>query len=284
MKIGVCVGLPASVAGQTGAGQPAAGGAKQAPDMIALAAELGYDYIEMPLSPIAALDEARFKNLQNEMAKSKLKCECLNVFFPAKIRLTGGDVNERAIAEYVDLALSRAAAIGAEIVVFGSSGAKNVPDGFPYEDAFKQLVNAAGIISKAAVKHGVKIAIEPLNKKEANIILTVGEADKLMTAAGQPNIYILVDYYHFSLDSDSIDTLRWLTRERKIIHTHFAETVGRAYPREPKPEYSAVFDVLREEGYDARCSIEAGLSNPDDPRAEMEAGLACLRKITARDT
>ena len=37
-------------------------------------------------------------------------------------------------------AIKRASQLGAKVIVFGSSGAKNVPDGFDMEKAFEQVV------------------------------------------------------------------------------------------------------------------------------------------------
>lgn len=272
MKIGICTNIPDYITDGT-----AAGAARADTDIINLAAVLGYDYIELPLAPLADLDGGAFGRVKRYLEAAPLKCECMNVFFPAKIRLTGDGADEAVIAGYADRALAGAAELGAEIVVFGSGGARNIPDGFPYDRAYSQLVGAMRIISDAAEKHGVTIAIEPLNRNETNIIRNVSEAEKLMDAAGRPNIKILMDYYHFMLESDSVDALRRLAGNGCVAHAHFADPDGRVYPSGAKPEYGPVFGALREGGYDVRCSIEARIVNRDAPRAEMEAGLAALR-------
>ena len=264
MKIGICTGLPSVE--------------NQGPDIIGLAEELGYDYIELPLSPLAEAGEDIYEYVGRRLAVSKLRCECMNLFFPERVRLTGDAVDYGVVETYVERALSRAAGVGADVVVFGSSRARNVPDGFPHEKAYGQLARTLQITSRAAVKHGVRVAIEPLNSGESNIILSLGDADKLLTAAeSPPGIYILLDFYHYMLESDSIDTLKRLARDGKIVHTHIADHVSRGYPMSDKPEYAEVFGALRADGYDARCSVEARFENPEDPRAEMAAGLSLLR-------
>ena len=262
MKIGICVGV------------------QEAPEMIRLAAELGYDYVELPLAPVMELDDEGFSRIKQILADERIDCECMNVFIPAAVRLTGADADEAKIREYANGALARAHDIGAGIVVLGSGGARNIPEGFSREKAFEQLARALVVISGAAAKFGITIAIEPLNRGETNVIHNLGDADKLMKATGRANIKVLLDYYHFMLESDSPDTLRRMLREGKIVHSHFAEPVERAYPKTVKPEYAAIFDLLRSEGYDARCSIEARLGNPGLPRSEMETGLYVLRKMT----
>ena len=269
MKLGICAGFPDPI------------GATAETDTIHIAAELGYDYIEMPLTILSELSETDFTNLLHKLDDERLRCECLNMFFPAKIRLTGDDVADKSQFDgYLRHALDRARKIGASIIVFGSSRTRNIPEGYPYDKAFEQLVHVLGAVSDAISEYGFQIAIESLNHNESNIILNLADADKLMTAVGRPNIKILLDYYHFALESDSVELLKRLMRDNKIIHMHIADPVNRAYPTEAKQEFCHIFDILRAEGYAARCSIEANLKNPKAPREEMEIGLATMREIT----
>jgi sugar phosphate isomerase/epimerase len=277
VKIGICTGIPAYVTTDQTAG--VASSTNAGTDMINLAAELGYDYVELALAPLADLDRDAYGRVKRYIDAAPLKCECMNVFFPVKIRLTGDGRNEPEIEEYAARALARAAELGAGTVVFGSGGARNIPDGFQYKDAFEQLVYTMLTVSNIAAEHGVRIAIEPLNRNETNIIRDIGEAEKLMLAADRPNIRLLLDYYHFTLESDSVSALRRLSGEGRVIHAHFADPDGRVFPSSAKPEYEPVFDALRAGGYDARCSIEAGIVNRDKPRSEMAAGLAALRAL-----
>jgi len=269
MKIGLCVGVPAPDDAPSGT------------DMIRTAAEIGYDYIEMPLASLSELDESEFARVKQKLAAARIACECLNVFLPSKARLTGEGIELSSLRGYVNKALARAHEIGACIVVFGSGGARKIPEGYPYEKAFGQLTDALKTISDTAEKYKIDIVIEPLNHNETNIILGMEEADRLTMAVARPNVKILLDYYHFMLESDSKEALKRLLRDKKIIHTHFAEPAGRVYPNENKPEYADIFSLLKSEGYDARCSIEARLIKPEAPRKEMETGLLVMRKMTA---
>ena len=109
------------------------------------------------------------------------------------MRLTGPDVNWTQVEEYDRLAISRAARLGAKVIVFGSSGAKNVPDGFPYDQAWEQIVQSMRIAAPIAAEHGITIVIEPLNKKEANIVLNGAEGLKLAREINRPSVQLLID-------------------------------------------------------------------------------------------
>ena len=289
MRLGICVGIPAPGAGSAGAGSagagPAAagsaGGVCDGQSAARMAAGLGYDYVEMSLAPLAALDGDGFDYVLSELDGARIKCECLNVMFPAGIRLTGGERDEAAIRAYLDAAFARAHKIGAELVVFGSGGARRIPDGYPYGAAFAQLSDTLKMISETAAAYGIQIAIESLNKNETNVILSLSEAERLMAAAGMANVKLLFDFYHFAAESDSVEDLRRLALGGRIIHMHYAEPSDRGVPRGISRENAAVINALKEGGYDARCSIEARLENPGSPLAEMRSGLAALREIVS---
>ena len=113
-------------------------------EAVPLFAKLGYDYIELPLAQIMDLSEADFKDALNIIRAEGIPVEACNNFFPARIRLTGEDAKLSLALEYVNAAAQRAAAMGAKIIVLGSSGAKNIPQGYPYESARGQLLRGSG--------------------------------------------------------------------------------------------------------------------------------------------
>lgn len=123
--------------------------------------EAGYDYMELPLAQIMELSETSFSELAEEAEKTGLPCECCNNFFPASVRLTGETVDPAKVQEYVKRAIDRAVKLGSRVIVFGSSGAKNVPEGFPYDRAFGQIADALRMIDTYAASAGIHIAIEP---------------------------------------------------------------------------------------------------------------------------
>jgi len=248
--------------------------------VISIAAGLGYDYVELPLAQIMDLTDYAFERLKQDVSMAGIACESCNNCFPAHVRLTGNERDEKTVNNYIDRAFSRAAELDAKIIVFGSSAAKNVPVGFPHIKAFEQLALTLRTASEAAQKYGVSIAIEALNRSEANITLNLSDAEKLMTAVSRPNVNILLDYYHFMLEADSAEVLRRLLGQGKIIHAHFAEPKDRAVPIGIRPEYAEIFTILRENGYDGRCSIEARQNPRIDLCFELKTGIEAMRELT----
>ena len=91
----------------------------------------GFDYIDLPVAEMMALSDGEFLNLRRHVKESGITCRGCNNFVPSSFRLTGNVSPLQNIKEYLERSLDRVAELGAGLVCFGSSGARNVPDGFP---------------------------------------------------------------------------------------------------------------------------------------------------------
>ncbi len=227
-------------------------------------AALGFDYVELPLAETAALSEADFQSLKARVHSSGLVCETMNNFFPKTIRLTGDGVDMDAVMCYVQKALDRAAALGAKIVVFGSGGAKNVPDGFPLDEGALQVVELLRRVAPLAKARGITVAIEPLRKAECNLINSFKTGAALARAVHEDSVRVLVDYYHMTVEGEPASHVASLGREY-LRHVHFARPDGRVFPTDISEDagYRAFIDALRQAGYDQRISCEAYANNFD---------------------
>jgi len=105
----------------------------------------------------------------------------------------------------------------------------NVPDGFPRERAWDQIAEFLRQAAPIAERHNVVLAIEPLNRKESNILNTGGEALRMVTQVSPPNaIAFMIDYYHLRVENEDLDIFE--KAGRKITHLHFANPAGRRWP------------------------------------------------------
>ncbi len=265
MKIGCCVNMLAREGDPTGS------------QWLGCLQKDGYDYVEIPLAQSMELSDWDFQKLCDSLSRCGVSCECCNNFFPASVRLTGLQADLSKAEEYMQRAVPRAAKLGAKVIVFGSSGAKNVPEGFDKEEAFRQVVAVLKKAGEICGKYGIVIAIEPLNRKESNLILNLSEGAALMEAVSMPEVGLLVDYYHYAMEKDTLQTLQKLAP--KLRHAHFAEPNGRVFPLEANTAYTTFFDVLQEAGYAGRCSIEAYSKTPEEDLAERYPGVERMPEL-----
>jgi D-psicose/D-tagatose/L-ribulose 3-epimerase len=238
----------------------------------------GFEYLELGTSEITALSDADFDAALSRVKQLGLPVPVTNLFLPATLKVTGPEVDPEAQLRYVQKAFARLSRLGTGIVVFGSGGARRVPDGFSKDEAFKQLVEFGRRIAPDARTHNITIAVEPLRRQETNIINSAAEGLELVNAIDRPNFQLMIDFYHLASEREDPAIVR---RAREHIrHLHMANPQGRVYPLAwDEYDYAPFFANLRAIGYDKRISIEA--STKDFP-LEAPRAIALLRQAFNR--
>jgi D-psicose/D-tagatose/L-ribulose 3-epimerase len=229
-------------------------------DKLAETKAAGFDYAELGTRNIAKLSE---EELAAALAKHKevgLPTPVANVFLPNEMKVVGPTIDEPALLAYAEKAFDRMSKFGVQIIVFGSGGARKVPDGFSKDEAFNQLVAFAKKIAPMAQAHGITLAVEPLQTKETNIINSAAEGLKWVKAVDHPNFRLMVDFYH--LASEKEDPKILVEARDYIKHFHIANPNKRVFPMNASEyDYAGFFDNLRRMGYHGRISVEAGTKN-----------------------
>ena len=234
----------------------------------------GFDYLELGTSEIAALSDEEFEHTVTRIKNLGLPVPVVNLFVPSTIRLTGADANESLQEEYVRKAFGRLARLGTQIVVFGSGGARRVPDGFPKEDAVKQLIDFGRRAADIGKVHGITIAIEPLRRQESNIINSAAEGLELVKAVNHPNFQLMIDFYHLASEKEDPGVV--IGAKDHLRHLHTANPNGRVFPLNWEEfDYAPFFANLKKIGYDRRISVEA--ASKDIP-GEGARSIALLRR------
>ena len=220
----------------------------------------GYDYLEPALSKAVALSPEALAAARQDVQASGLRVETMNWFLPGSdIKLTGPTVDREQVRAYLEKSLALAESFGAKVIVFGSPGARTVPDSFPPEKAWRQLVDflrLAGQVVKTR-GYGMVIGIEALRKPETNIVNSVAEALRLARDVNDPRVRLSVDFYHMAFENEDPDVV--LQAGPLIAHVQISDPAQRRFPKDDtgEPRYRRFFDNLRKVGYRGRISVEA---------------------------
>lgn len=247
------------------------------PEMAAVAKTAGYDYFEWSVGGLLhpREDESFFETALEQVAATGFPCPAVNVFIPGDLKITGEGVNFAALEAFVSTALRRAERAGVKVIVFGSGGARKIPEGFDRERGWAQLVQFGRMLAPLAGQHNVTVVVEPLNLTETNVINSVSEGAKLVHEVNHPNLRLLVDGYHWAKDHETPDGI--LANGGLLAHTHVATVDGRRPPREGD-DCAVFFQLLRQAGYDGRVSIEGNIA---DPQKELPEALAIMKRLSA---
>lgn len=230
-------------------------------ERVKIAVESGYDYIECGFQMFANATEEQLSLWEEREKKYGILCESTNCFLPNALKVTGENVDYEAIREFVARGMKNASRMGVKVSVFGSSGARNIPEGFSYARAVSQMgYFLREIASPEAAKYGITIVTEPLQKAETNMINTVKEGVMLAVLADRDNVKGLADLFHMEQCGDTSEDLLMLAGS--IAHGHISNPVGRngkkrIYPASADEfDYKSFVDALEKGGCE-RISVEA---------------------------
>lgn len=257
LKFGVCIGPEA------------------APQLAAA----GYDYIEINvqahLKPEAP--ESEFHDLAESLRQLPLPCRAANCFLPGGLKVVGPAVNFDRLTSYAASAFARAERIGMKAIVFGSGGARQVPEGFPREEAWAQAVRFGRMCGTLAQEHEVTVVLEPLNRGETNIFNSVAEGARWVREVGHPNVQLLVDGYHWARENEPAADI--VSAGPLLQHAHTATYATRLAPGLEPCDHVPFFQALKAAGYSGGISIEGRWN---DLAAEAGPALQVLREAAAR--
>ena len=241
-------------------------------DRINEVAAAGYDYIEPPVSAAAAWSEEEFEKYLEIVKNAPIPVLSFNVLFPGEIALFAPDADER-ITAYLHGAFDRVRKLGGRTVVFGSGRSRKRPDGLPYGEAFRRLVEVTRLIGDIAGQYGITIVIEPLNRGETNMINSVAEGACLAAMADHPQVKLLADYYHIAVEHQPPEDL---SRVGGIAHCHIASSEGRRAPQKAEEGFKTLFAAMKQTGYDGLISVEGGA---DDLSREGPVSVRLLKTL-----
>lgn len=215
----------------------------------------GFDYAEAPTRMLETAKEELPPGVQSAFASAPIAAEAFNVFVPGSIPVVGPDVDPEAIRNHVAVAAERAASLGAKVIVFGSGGARGIPDGFEKTTATDQLLAFLDTVADLFEPHGITLVIEPLPHRSCNFIHTVAEAADLAREVARPEIRILTDLPHAHANGDPFDKLADVADLLSHVHVPVPDVPDCAIEGS-EVSHAALFKSLRSIGYDDRISIE----------------------------
>jgi len=143
-----------------------------------------------------------------------------------------------------------------------------VKPGVSQDQALAWVVEALQECSAAAAPHGVRLALEPINRYETSLINNVADGLDLIERVAADNFGLLLDTFHMNIEDASIEGSIRAAGDR-IFHFHVADS-NRWYPGAGHIDFRSVLDALFATGYDGFISGEF-MPLPDADTAAQKA-------------
>jgi sugar phosphate isomerase/epimerase len=234
----------------------------------------GADFLTLGVSDALMPDkpETEFaKSLERIKAAPLPVLACNSFIRPAHLRCVGPEANHDQILDWAETTFRRMKQTGGKFIVFGSGGARKIPEGWTKEKADEQFVALLQRMGPLAENHGITVTVEQLQASECNYINRIGEAATLIRAAKHPNIRLLADLFHMVRMDDTPADLK--AAMDVVVHVEIAEKKDRTAPGIQGDDFRPFFHVLREANYKGAISIEGKWTD-----AQLAAAFAEIRK------
>jgi sugar phosphate isomerase/epimerase len=230
----------------------------------AILASAGYSFVEETVRGFLVPDQPEpvFEQKLALLKDSKLPVEACNIFLPGSYKCVGPVPLHEEILKYSDTAFRRAKMAGIKIIVFGSGGARAIPEGFSGEGAKQQFISLCKQLAPVAMKYDITITLEPLNKKECNFINSIAEGAEIVQEVNHVNFRLLADIYHMLMENESPANI--IKYGHLLSHTHIAEKINRSAPGVNNEDFTPYFRALKEVNYSGRMAIECTWQNLAD--------------------
>jgi 5-keto-L-gluconate epimerase len=240
------------------------------------ARDLGYDGVELMV-----LDPARFDTdlVCRQIKERGLEAPAIGTgaqFLVDRLTLLAGDpaIEVRAFDRFRSLA-AFAGQCGAPLVTIGSFRGKLAWGG---PGARARLIATLRRCAEVAQSLGVRIALEPLNRYESDVVNNSAEGISLVHEVGHSALGLLLDTFHMNVEEPDIAGGFHLAAP-SLWHVHLGDS-NRLSPGEGHFDFAAAIRALRDLGYVGYLSAEL-LARPD-PDTAAERTISAMRRLIPR--
>lgn len=224
-------------------------------DLVDKVAGMGFDIIEICVEDPATIDP---EAIRRRADAAGIKTTVCGAFGPDRDMSADDPAIRRNTVNYVNRCSEIAEALGTDIVVgpmYSAVGRTRMAE--PAERAAQRTLAADGIREAAdfANERGVRLAIEPLNRFETDLINTVDQGVGLVEEVGRDNVGLLLDTFHMNIEERDIPAA--LRRAGRHTFEFHACSSDRGTPGKDHLAWPEIASALRDAGFDGPVVIEA---------------------------
>jgi 5-keto-L-gluconate epimerase len=244
---------------------------------IEVAAELGYNGVELNLLDSARLDqEAILKKLE----ECNIQVPSIGTgqsYFQENLSLADTCVQtQTAVRERLQEHIKFANRLGAAVVLGSIRGKLDTSSPEARLACYQIAVDAVRESADFAAAIGTRLTIEPINRYETNFLNTIAETLEFIQIVGRRNVGLLADTFHMNIEEG--DMVAGLKAGGSLLwHVHFADS-NRYAPGMGHLNFPELAGALKDVGYNGYISAEI-IPVPDSLSA-AKAWMAAIRPIT----
>ncbi len=245
-------------------------------DLIPKLKEMDFDLIEVAVEDPELVDTDLLKAALEEHDLGVVTC---GAFGPGRNLSSLDPVERESAREYLMWMIDAAQKLGSDVVagpMYSAVGKARLEESSDRDKEWQLAVEGLKEMAAYAEERGIKLAFEPLNRFETDLVNVVDQGLKLISDVGAPNLGFHLDTFHMHLEEkDSAAAIR--KAGDRIFHFHACEN-DRGVPGTGQVKWKEVFEALVEVGYDGNVVIESFT-----PEVKSIARAVCIWREIAPD-
>lgn len=212
--------------------------------------DLGYDGIDIKGEP----DLYNTEDVRELLKKYNISCaSCVSIMTNERNLIANDPEIRTRTIQYIKKCIDMLVTLGGKVMVVvpGSVGSLQ-PNGTP-EEEWQRAIKSLKICYAYAEKHGITLAIEPINRFETHFINRADQALALAREVGE-NCGVCLDTFHMNIEEEDISEAI-LAAGNKLSYIHIADS-NRMPPGLGKIRWSLILEALDKIGYNKSLSLE----------------------------
>lgn len=221
--------------------------------------DAGCDFVEFLVPEPGELD---LQETRTALTKAGLGVVLAARINPARDVASADTASHQAGIAYLKTCVDSAVALGATIVggpIYGAPlvFAGRAPAPVAEADRLARVARVVAALKEAgshAEKHGVKLAVEPLNRFETDMCNTTRQGLDLVARVASPGVALMLDTFHMNMEEDDIaEAIR--SAGSAMIHFQANEN-HRGFIGTGHIDWRAIAHALKAVGYEGPITLE----------------------------
>lgn len=216
---------------------------------------MGFDILEIAVEDPDLIDIKAVKEILQENELEAIVC---GAFGPNRNICSSDPQIRESARQYILWLIDAAVQLGSETVcgpMYSSVGKDHLEDPVERQEEWQRAVSGIKEMAEIAQKKSVKLAMEPLNRFETDMINVVSQGLKFIEETGMENVGFHLDSFHMHLEEkDSADAIR--KAGKKIFHFHACEN-DRGIPGTGQVHWNEISKALKDIDYQGPVVIES---------------------------
>jgi len=217
----------------------------------------GYDHVEVCIEDPSLLTAAALRRAADAEGLSVLVC---GAFGPDRDVSHQEAGRRQAGIDYLLGCIELAAEVGSPLVsgpMYATTGQARLLEPHERRAQWDRAVDSLSAVAERAEQAAVRLAIEPLNRFETDVVNTIEQGLALCADIGADNVGLMLDTFHMNIEEKNLpDAVR---RAGPKVFNFQASENDRGTPGTGHVDWTGVIDALREVRYAGGIVVESFL-------------------------